>query len=127
MIRDGSVRGVLFAVGHPFPLPCQVNNVVIKYVSDKYVSSMSCKMLAIEAVNSAWDPCFADYEGPTKAAFKVSHRSPARPPSAVLDCILYPLQSIRVTDVTWCLDEVSGQGKVNFGAHFSTVLKSTCV
>lgn len=70
---------------------------MIKYVTDKYVSSFSWKMLSVDAVNSAWEPCFADYEGPTRAAFK----------------------SIQVTDVTWCLDELTPEGKV---AYFESPL-----
>jgi hypothetical protein len=46
--------------------------VVIKYVSERFVSSMSCKSLLMEAVNSNWEACFADYEGPARAAFKVT-------------------------------------------------------
>lgn len=87
---QGWVRAMLARIA--LNIKVEVNNVVIKYVSDRYVSSMSCRALKLEAVNSRWESCFADYEGPAKAAFKV----------------------VRISDVTWCLDEAEQGGKVPY-------------
>eukprot|EP00288_Rhodomonas_lens_P006836 CAMPEP_0177735220 /NCGR_PEP_ID=MMETSP0484_2-20121128/24658_1 /TAXON_ID=354590 /ORGANISM="Rhodomonas lens, Strain RHODO" /LENGTH=310 /DNA_ID=CAMNT_0019248765 /DNA_START=156 /DNA_END=1086 /DNA_ORIENTATION=+ len=71
-------------------LRVEVRNLVFKYCTDEYVSTVSWKKLAVEPTNGQWQRMFADFEGPTRASFK----------------------EIEIEDITWCLDIVDVSGGV---------------
>lgn len=69
----------------------EINNVVIKYCTERYTSSISWKSLSVMPTNPDWKPAFCDYHGQTKASYKV----------------------VKLVDATWCLDSVSPEsGKI---------------
>jgi vacuolar protein sorting-associated protein 13B len=70
----------------------EVRNLVFKYNTDSYVSSVSWKSLSLTSSNSSWEPIFASPEGETRAIYK----------------------KLSVDDITWCLDAVDPSGKTSY-------------
>eukprot|EP00288_Rhodomonas_lens_P011162 CAMPEP_0177749270 /NCGR_PEP_ID=MMETSP0484_2-20121128/32395_1 /TAXON_ID=354590 /ORGANISM="Rhodomonas lens, Strain RHODO" /LENGTH=307 /DNA_ID=CAMNT_0019264239 /DNA_START=173 /DNA_END=1093 /DNA_ORIENTATION=+ len=67
-----------------------LRNVVFKYCTDKYVSSLSWKSLSYYPCSPSWEPRFTEPVGPTRARYKV----------------------LLVEHATWCLDPVDKDGVV---------------
>jgi hypothetical protein len=77
----------------------EIQNMVFKYETDSFVSSVSWKVLKLEPCNHKWQPAFADFHGPSKASF----------------------QSLMIQDVTWCLDPLdNAQNSERGGGRGST-------
>uniref|UniRef100_A0A7S4JEF6 Chorein N-terminal domain-containing protein n=1 Tax=Guillardia theta TaxID=55529 RepID=A0A7S4JEF6_GUITH len=70
-----------------------IRNLVFKYCTDEYVSSISWKSLSVKSTNMRWQPAFADPDGETQSYFKV----------------------INLEHATWCLDAVDERGNVVYG------------
>ena len=70
----------------------EVNNMVFKYESSSFVSSVSWKRLSLEPVNYRFKPDFVDFHGPCRASFL----------------------SVSLQDVTWCLDPLDAPTGRNF-------------
>jgi len=70
----------------------EIRNLVFKYTTDSYVSSVSWKSLSLASTNAKWEPCFANPEGETRAIFKM----------------------LSVEDITWCLDARDVDGKLAY-------------
>lgn len=70
----------------------EVRNLVFKYCTDSYVSSVSWKSLSLMSTNGEWLPTFANPQGETRAIYKM----------------------LRVDDISWCLDAVDKQGKMAY-------------
>ena len=66
----------------------EVRNLVFKYHTASYVSSVSWKALSLVSSNDAWEPVFAKPEGETRAIYK----------------------RLQVDDITWSLDAVDAAG-----------------
>eukprot|EP00960_Hanusia_phi_P034443 751078-Hanusia_phi.AAC.1 len=71
-----------------------IRNLVFKYCTDEYVSSISWKSLSVKSANVRWQPAFADPDGETQSYFKM----------------------IDLEHATWCLDAVDATGNVVYGS-----------
>jgi len=70
----------------------EIRNLVFKYSTDSYVSSVSWKALSLTSSNGNWEPAFANPEGETRAIYKM----------------------LNVDDITWCLDALDTGGKTAY-------------
>eukprot|EP00960_Hanusia_phi_P055365 762949-Hanusia_phi.AAC.11 len=86
--QEGWVQSILTRIA--INIKIEVNNLVFKYCTERFVCTFSFKTLSLQPTNSMWQPAFCDFAGPTKAACKV----------------------LNIEDVTWCLDTVDDGGRV---------------
>jgi len=73
-----------------------VHNLVLKYVDEDVVLSLSCKSVELTSADLNWQKGFMDYLGTKKLVHKIC----------------------TITDLTLCLDKKSGDGKIEIYQGF---------